>query len=228
MDSGSSYSDSTLQLLNNQILQFEIGNFQNFVYLIVSEGQAVVVDPQKDLSPWEKILEKHRIKLVGCLLTHTHWDHVAGVPDIARKYAVPIWVHGSDAHRLRSMPEPVRRSMRLLNSETPLQVGSLQIETIYSPGHSAGECCFLIKELTPWHLLTGDTVFVGNVGRCDLETGDVSDMFQTIQKLKQLPADTLILPGHNYGSTPTTTIGREIQESAAFRCQTVEELDAIP
>lgn len=211
------------------IHQFQIGNFKNFVYLIVSGGEAMVVDPQKDLTPWEDHLAKTGARLVGCLLTHSHWDHVAGVPEVARKYGVPVWVHAGDAHRLSKEPQPVQRALRELSTEEPLALGDIIIETLHAPGHSAGEVCFLVKPPSkPWSLLTGDTVFVGDVGRCDLETGSVAEMFATIQRLKRLPADTVIFPGHDYGATPTSTIGRECAESAAFRCGTIEELNALP
>ena len=225
------YTDATERLVPalNAIHQFQIGNFKNFVYLIVSGDQALVVDPQKDLRPWEDALSQRGAKLTGCLLTHSHWDHVAGVPEIARKYMVPIWVHGADAHRLAREPMPVQRALRHLSPEVPLILGDITIETIHAPGHSAGEVCFLVKGGEgPWALLTGDTVFVGDVGRCDLETGSVGEMFGTIQRLKALPGDTVIFPGHDYGPSPTSTIGRERAESAAFRCATVEELDALP
>lgn len=213
------------------IHQFEIGNARNFIYLVESQGQAIVVDPQRDLQPWVKVLDERGAKLVGCVLTHTHWDHIAGVADTARRFNVPVWVHPRDEHRLSKEPPHVMRVVRHLDPAVPLKVGAYAIETIHAPGHSAGEVCLLVKEIGatgPASLLTGDTVFVGDVGRCDLETGDVIDMFNTLQILKKLPDDTVIYPGHNYGRTPTSTVGREKAESAAWKCATVEELDALP
>ncbi len=213
------------------IHQFEIGNHRNFIYLVESHGQAVVVDPQRDLLPWVKVLEERQLKLVGCIVTHTHWDHVAGVAETVRRFNVPLWVHKLDEHRLRSEPDHVVRAARHLNPEVPLMVGGLVVKTLHTPGHSAGEVCLLVHEprsTEPDALLTGDTVFVGDVGRCDLETGSVDDMFITLQLLKQLPDETMIYPGHNYGQTPTSTVAREKVESAAWRCATVEELDALP
>ena len=213
------------------IHQLEIGNMRNFIYLVESRGQAVVVDPQRDLTPWIKILEERGAKLVGCLLTHSHWDHVAGVAETVRRFNVPVWVHASDEHRLSKEPPLVLRSVHHLDPKVPIMVGGYMIEAIHTPGHSAGEVCLLVKEPgseSPAALLTGDTVFVGDVGRCDLETGDVAQMFETLQRLKQLPDDTIVYPGHNYGRTPTSTVGREKTESAAWRCSSVKELDALP
>lgn len=211
------------------IHQFEIGNFKNFVYLIVSQGEALVVDPQRELKVWEDVLEKTEAKLRGCLLTHSHWDHVAGVPEVARKYMVPVWVHPGETHRLYSMPQPVQREIRPLDPEVPILIGDCVIEVIHTPGHSSGECCFLIKhpDSAP-QLLTGDTVFVGDVGRCDLDTASVSQMFESLQKLKRLSPQTVVWPGHNYGARPSSTIAEESATSPAFQCVSIEELDALP
>lgn len=211
------------------IHQFEIGNHRNFIYLIESNGQAVVVDPQRDLGPWVNLLEERGTKLVGCVLTHTHWDHVAGVADTVRRFNVPVWVHLLDEHRLATEPVLVARAVRHLDPAVPLMVGNLVIETIHAPGHSAGEVCLLVKEPGegPWSLLTGDMLFVGDCGRTDLPTGDVGQMFHTLQRLKELPDDTVIYPGHNYGVTPTSTLSHEKNHSPPFLCKTVEELDAL-
>jgi glyoxylase-like metal-dependent hydrolase (beta-lactamase superfamily II) len=211
--------------------QYQIWTFKNFVYLVESRGQALVVDPQKDCTPWEKTLAETNSELCGVLLTHTHWDHVLGLATVVEKYNVPVYVHQGDAHRLGKEPEFVRAKLRSVTDSEILNLGDYQIEVMHTPGHSAGEVCYLIKDTVdsrePWRLLTGDTVFVHDVGRCDLETGSVAEMFATLQRLKKLPPQTIVLPGHDYGPTPTSTIGNEIAHSASFKCRTVEELNAV-
>lgn len=207
--------------------QFLIGGFKNFVYLVTHEEQSIVVDPQNELVPWEKRLAELGSKLVGVALTHTHWDHVAGVPLVAEKYHVPIYVHELDARRLKKYPPSTQNLFRFVDEGAALALGSAALEVLHTPGHSAGECCYLVPG-TPPGLLTGDTVFVGEVGRTDIETGSTSELFTTLQRLKKLSPQTIIYPGHDYGKTPTSTIGRESAESAAFLCRNIEELDALP
>lgn len=208
--------------------QYCLGGMKNFVYLLSSDGESFVVDPHSDLSPWEKRMSELGSRLKGVLLTHTHWDHVTGLPAVLAKYpGVPVYVHELDARRLKKYSDDERRRFVPIKDGERLALGALHVEVWHTPGHSSGECCFLVRD-TPYRLFTGDTVFVNEVGRTDLETGSTAELFHTLQRLKTLPADTVIYPGHDYGSTPTTTIGRECADSAAFRCKTIEELDALP
>ncbi|MEW6057630.1 MAG: MBL fold metallo-hydrolase [Bdellovibrionota bacterium] len=213
--------------------QFLIGDYQNFVYLITSGTESLVVDPQADLSPWVDRMNELGSKLVGVLLTHTHWDHVRGLPAVVEKFCSgrdfpPIYLHKLDARRMQSKAEEIRTRFRFVDEGTRIPVGSHAVEVLHTPGHSAGECCYLVRDGAQNHLFTGDTVFVGDVGRTDGETGSTKEMFASLQRLKELPADTILYPGHDYGKTPTTSLARECKESAAFRCRTVEELDALP
>ncbi len=223
--------------------QFQIGTLRNFIYLVTFDGDSLVVDPQPDLAPWEKRAIKLGTRLTGVLLTHTHHDHVGGVPEICEKYGVPVYVHALDEGRLTGKAG-LGLSRRQIEASGPLiasklkriedgdriAVGNRFVEVLHTPGHSGGECSYLVQDSAdgPSGLLTGDTVFVGDVGRTDLETGSNAQMFATIQRLKTLPPGTVIYPGHDYGRTPTSTIARERTESAAFRCKSVEELAALP
>ncbi|HRK02680.1 MAG TPA: MBL fold metallo-hydrolase [Oligoflexia bacterium] len=208
--------------------QHLIGSMRNFVYLITSDKQSFIVDSQKDLSAWEKTRDELGSTLKGVLLTHTHHDHVAGVDELAEKYDVPFYLHRGDIRGLNKKSQLVQSRTKYLNEGDKLRLGKIDIEILHTPGHSAGECCFLIRGEKHWHLFTGDTVFVGNVGRTDLETGSTPVMLQTLARLRALPASTVIYPGHDYGATWTTTIERELRESAAFTAQTVAEFDALP
>ena len=95
---------------------------------------------------------------------------------------------------------------RLVKDGDLIQVGSLALQVLHTPGHSPGAICIHVDGM----VFTGDTLFVGGVGRTDLPGGSWPMMLHSIQtKLLTLPDETVVLPGHNYGATPTSTIGNE-------------------
>lgn len=217
--------------INEPIAQFEIGNYKNFVYMILDwqTKKAAIVDPQHDLSKLTNVLDQHGFELTSILLTHTHADHIAGVPELVNRYpSVPVCVHRGDLHRL---PDVVQNkgAIRLLRDGDTVSVGNLQVKALHTPGHSIGECCFLIESGTDHpYLFTGDTVFVRDCGRTDFETGSNAELFQSLQRLKKLPPKAVILPGHHYGSDCASTLADEMRESAPFQCKSVDELAALP
>lgn len=214
---------------NHPIAQFEIGNYKNFVYFILDwkTRHAAIVDPQKNLSIPLEALEKYKFQITQVFLTHTHWDHVAGLPELLTRFPeITVTLHEADLHRI----QPILRSSVKIRKATDgeiLTVGTLQIKVIHTPGHSAGECCFLTNT-TPPYLLTGDTIFVRDCGCTDLPTGNIEEMFCSLQKIKKLPSNSIVLPGHHYAPECGSTLQKELLESPPFACQTVQELDQLP
>ena len=215
------------------IAQFEIGTMKNFIYLILdSETKtAAIVDPQKDLSRPLAVLEEQGFKLTHLLLTHTHFDHTAGVlPLLTLMPDLEICVGELDLHRV---PKSVVNStgLKLLKNDQAISVGSFTLQAIHTPGHSAGEFSYFLP-LGPGvdrpYLFTGDTIFIRDCGRTDFEDGSNEQMFASIQKMKRLPKETVFLVGHHYAEACATTLEAELQESPPFRCQSVEELAALP
>jgi glyoxylase-like metal-dependent hydrolase (beta-lactamase superfamily II) len=89
-------------------------------------------------------------------------------------------------------------------------VGTLNIRVIHTPGHTPGSVCFFVNG----NLFTGDTLFVGAVGRTDLTGGSLDTLLESLEKrLITLPGETVIWPGHDYGDAPTSTIAREMEEN---------------
>lgn len=223
-------NQATGLLAHQTIAQFEIGDMKNFVYLILDwpTREAALVDPQKDLSAPLGALRSHGFRLTRVLLTHTHHDHIAGVPELVRTYPeVPISVHDSDLHRL---PSAVRGNARIekLTDGNVLKLGKLSIEVLHTPGHSSGECSFFVATPDSPYLLTGDTVFIRDCGRTDFEDGSNTAMFASLQRIKKLPPSTVILPGHHYAAEVASTIEQELLDSPPFRAGSVDELESLP
>ena len=172
-------------------------------------------------------LKRHGFELVATFLTHTHFDHIAGVPELVKSYPdVPIILHRDDLHRIE--PKVLSHGKtKLVRDGDLLTVGGLEIQVFHTPGHSSGECCYLLKGKQPY-LFTGDTVFIRDCGRTDLPTGSTEEMFQSLQKLRKLPPESVILPGHHYQTECASTLAKELEVSPPFRCTSVEELAALP
>jgi hydroxyacylglutathione hydrolase len=212
---------------NEVIAQFGIGDFRNFVYLILDwkTKSAAWVDPQEDLSEPLKALSDHGFKLKSVLLTHTHHDHISGVAGLLEKFPeLPIHTHEKDSRRLS---KEIKKSVVPVSDEQILQLGSLPIRVMHTPGHSAGECSYYLETDRPY-LFTGDTIFIRDCGRTDFEDGSNDEMFKSIQRIKALSPKTVILPGHHYVKDCATTIEAELIASPPFRCKSVEELAALP
>ena len=218
------------------VVQFEIGDYQNFIYLILDwqSKRAAVVDPQKDLNPWLAPLQANGFELTDILLTHTHFDHIAGVPDLlARFEKLRVFAHPLDQLRLKTQGSHPAYSGRWKNANDgdDFKLGNLTVEIMHTPGHSAGECSYYLpadpQSRQPAYLFTGDTVFIRDCGRTDLETGSVEEMFESLRKIARLNPSTVLLPGHHYQPECATTLERELEQSPPFRCKTIGELNLL-
>lgn len=215
------------------IAQFEIGPYRNFVYLLLDweTRKAAIVDPQNELEAPLTALERHGFSLERILLTHTHHDHVAGVPALLR--ALPGLSLALGELDLPRLPEELVRETRargrlkILRDGDPAGIGRLEVTALHTPGHSAGEFCYRVHAV-PGYLLTGDTLFIRDCGRTDLHSGDTCQMFESLQAIKRLPAGTVILPGHHYAPECASTLEKELRESPPLQCRNAEELESLP
>lgn len=184
--------------------QLELGPMQNFVYLIgdPQRREAVVVDPGWEVPQILHVVKDDGYRLVGAVVTHHHFDHVMGLADLLQVEDIPVYVHRDDAPWL----EVVRSSLRMVDGGQTLQVGSVPVTLLHTPGHTPGSQCLLVNG----RLLSGDTLFVGSCGRCDLPGGNPSTMYESLTKvLRPLDDATVLHPGHHYAATPTSALGEE-------------------
>lgn len=175
--------------------------------------EAAVIDPSLGSAP--ALLEKaheHSLNINKILLTHSHWDHFADAAELMAKTNAPLFVHpldvknithpGSDGIPLFFAISPVKPT-NYLQEQDIVHVGQLKLEVIHCPGHSPGGVSFYLRDQNV--LLSGDTLFRGSIGNLSLPTANPADMWQSLQKLAKLPAQTRVIPGHG----ADTTIGHE-------------------
>jgi glyoxylase-like metal-dependent hydrolase (beta-lactamase superfamily II) len=182
------------------IRQLETGYMDNFCYIVGCEntGKALVIDPGPDVERIVSLAADENLEIVTIVNTHGHGDHTAGNAQLKSLTGAKIFIHGLDGDGYSGADV-------LLNEEDTLQLGEITFDVIHTPGHTPGGICLHAQG----NLFTGDTLFVGDSGRTDLAGGDRPILGKSIRRLMELPDDTVVWPGHDYGPTPSSTIGWE-------------------
>jgi len=205
--------------------QLQVGHMSVFAYIMGDKesGEGLVVDPAAETDRIISEAEDNNIKIKYIVNTHGHVDHIAGNADMKDKTGAEIIIHEDDAYMLTSTPPLIFRMFRAKPSPPPditvkdgdtITVGKVNLRVIHTPGHSPGG----IALYTKGYVLTGDTLFVKGVGRTDLPGGSWETMLLSIkEKLLILPDETVVMPGHNYGKAPTSTIGNEKKNNPYLR-----------
>ncbi len=195
-----------------KVYGLSVGPLQENTYLLVSEdGRGVIVDPGDE--PQRILAEIHRVGLrpEAILLTHAHFDHVGAVAPLVEALGLPVYLHPNDLPLYQqatpsaarwglSIPQPPEPTQFLAEGQT-LDFG-LDLEVLFLPGHAPGHVAFY----RPGHLVSGDVLFRGGIGRYDLPGCDPQALFASLQRLTLLPPQTVVYPGHG----PLTTIAQEI------------------
>jgi len=203
-----------------KIEQIMVGYMQVFCYLVYDEntGEAVLIDPAGNEDDLLELLSKKNLKLVYIVNTHGHADHTCGNDYLRKATGAGVVMHTRD-NIFFQKPENVMFAGAMgftpagpadisVNDGDELSFGSAKMKFIHTPGHTPGSCCILIDG----NLFTGDTLFVGAVGRTDLPGGSFEQLIESLQNLvKTLPPDTIVWPGHDYGNRPRSTLKIEAE-----------------
>ncbi|MBN2868178.1 MAG: MBL fold metallo-hydrolase [Flavobacteriaceae bacterium] len=209
------------------ITQFEDKPLAHYSYAIISDNKMAIVDPSRDPKPYYKLAEKENAKIVAVFETHPHADFVSSHLQIHKETGATIFVS-----KLVGANYP----HKTFDDGDVFNLGSVQFSAINTPGHSPDSITIIAKNNADYAMFSGDTLFIGDVGRPDLreKAGNMKakreelakSMYQTMQtKFNDLPDNTIVYPAHGAGSLcgknmskdASSTLGREREENWAFK-----------
>jgi hydroxyacylglutathione hydrolase len=212
------------------IKQLYTGCLSEAAYFIESNGEAAVIDPLRDTEAYFDLAKEQNAQIKYIFETHFHADFVSGHLDLHKSTGAPI-VYGPNTET--NFP------IHLAKDGEVFRVGNISIEVLHTPGHTLESTCYLLKDEQgkPHAIFTGDTLFVGDVGRPDLSSGSMSKeelasiMYDSLKKIVGLPDEVLVYPAHgpgsscgkNLGPNTTSTIGEEKLTNYALQPQSRED-----
>jgi glyoxylase-like metal-dependent hydrolase (beta-lactamase superfamily II) len=193
-----------------------VGPFQENCYVVGDEatGEGALIDPGDEAARIALAVERTGLEIGRILITHAHIDHVGAVAGLVEEYTCPVLMHAEAEPMLRALPQQaVMMGLRFgkvpavdgyIEDDEVVEVGSLRLRALHTPGHAPGHLAFHIAE--EGVVFAGDALFAGSIGRTDLPGGSMEVLLRSIEeRLLVLPDETRVLSGHG----PETSIGAE-------------------
>ena len=219
-----------------KIIQLNLARLSHFSYMLISDGSCMLVDPGRDTAIYQRIAKKEKVKIEAVFLTHSHADFVSGHMEIAARKDCTIYVNKTN--------RALYKHKGIKDNDT-LKVGKVLVKFIETPGHTPDGMCAVVyssgKQQKAQVIFTGDTLFVGSIGRPDLLEGKMSavelasKMYDSwFNKLALLNDDIVVLPAHgagslcgsNLGKSPSSTIGEEKKSNPYLQYKSKNEFIA--
>ncbi len=187
-----------------------VGPLNTNCYILLDEEsqEGIIIDPGDDPEKIIDFLKENPIKIKYIVNTHNHSDHIGADEEIKLFTGAQILIHQKDARILNIMLSVFADNF--LGEQDKIKVGSFLLDVLHTPGHTPGSICLLGESF----IFTGDTLFAGTVGRCDLPGGSEEKLKESIRlKLMSLSDDLIVYPGHGR----STTIGKERKDNPYFK-----------
>jgi hydroxyacylglutathione hydrolase len=221
------------QLLSGQ--DFAVGDpvasqMVNFVYAIGDRatGECLLVDPAYAVDDLVDAVEADGMVVGGVLATHYHPDHVGGsmmgytiegVAGLLERVSCPVHVQRDELPWVARTTGVAESELVAHDPGDRVAVGAVEIELVHTPGHTPGSQCFLVQG----RLVSGDTLFLDGCGRTDLPGSDAALMYDSLQRLATLPADTIVFPGHRYSMPSSATMEAIREQNYVYRPSTKDQ-----
>jgi len=188
-----------------------------FSYIVgcEQEKECLIIDPAGSIDRVLSRTEALGLTVTTVVNTHGHADHTSGNNALISRTGARLVAHEKDADRITA---GLNKAMSLVMGKRPspgahfhvkdgdfIKLGKTGLSVIHTPGHTRGGICLYGEG----NLFTGDTLFVGAVGRTDMRGGSFETLLASLRKLLELPPDTIVWPGHDYGDTPSSTLAHE-------------------
>lgn len=192
-------------------LQTEItGMIKENCYILTTEKAVVIIDPGIFTENIKKVCFENKGKEFAVLLTHSHFDHILGAPEIKNITGCKIMVGKYDSRglsdvrlslseRFHAKQVPFNADILLEDGDT-LNIGDIELKVMHTPGHTVGGVCFITENM----LFSGDTLFYNSYGRTDFYGGDPKELRKSLDKLMLLPDETVVYSGHGESTTILT------------------------
>lgn len=181
-----------------KVHQIQVGNMQNFTYVVEDDdtNEGIVIDPSWDLDQIEQVITRNDLKIKYIVNTHHHFDHTLGNDALTKSLGAKIIQHeASELHN----------DITVKDGDV-INFGNSELRVLHTPGHSKDSICLI----GDGKIFSGDTLFVGNCGRIDLPGGSAKELYHSLfDVLYHLDENLTLYSGHNYGTSATSTIGKE-------------------
>ncbi len=209
-----------------EIIQIPLAKMATFCYVAVEKmsNTCALIDPAFEIEKILGVVNSKGLIVTHLINTHCHSDHSAGNAEVIAATGAKLLIHKKDAKYLKGLPNKIfSRILGGKKSPTPdilledgdeIGIGEKKLTVLHTPGHTPGG----ISLYCPGNVMTGDTLFIGSVGRTDLPGGSLKQLVASVkEKLFTLPGETIVWPGHNYGSSTYSTINKEKQTNPFIR-----------
>jgi glyoxylase-like metal-dependent hydrolase (beta-lactamase superfamily II) len=206
---------------------------QNFAYLVgdTDARQCWVVDPAWNVEDALARAKEDGYEVAGALVTHSHYDHCNALDRLLAAKDVPVYVqkreldiarHENATGLFGAIP---KENVKLVESGDTVSLGGTTLTFLHTPGHTPGSQCFLVDG----KLISGDTLFIGTCGRCDLPGSNPYELYESLNgRLAALPGDTVLYPGHNYSAAGvSSTLAAERRSNRFLQASSLDDFLAL-
>lgn len=193
-----------------------VGRMQNITYVVADPptSECIIIDPSWDLDRVRGIISSNSLKPAKIVNTHHHFDHTTGNAELAGELGVPVVQHAES---------PLPHDESVADGQL-VGFGGSSLRVYHTPGHSRDSICLV----GGGRLFSGDTLFVGSCGRTDLEGGSARELYRSLFGVLCKLDDSLeVLPGHDYGPSPSSTLGAEKATNPVLQRRTEDEFAAM-